>query len=53
MREVLRACIALFVGRFVYQLSDGRVDEGRRPEARAEWSDVDQVIGERSLTSPQ
>ena len=32
-------------GRFVYQMSDGRVDEGRRPEARVGWSDVGQVIG--------
>jgi hypothetical protein len=32
-------------GRFVYQMSGGRVDEGRRPEARVEWSDVGQVIG--------
>ena len=32
-------------GRFVYQMSDGKVDEGRRPEARVEWADVGQVIG--------
>jgi hypothetical protein len=32
-------------GRFVYQMSDGGVDQGRRPEARVEWSDVGQVIG--------
>lgn len=31
-------------GRFVYQY-DGKVDEGRRPEARVEWPDVGQVIG--------
>ena len=30
-------------GRFVYQY-DGKVDEGRRPEAHVEWSDVSQVI---------
>ena len=33
-------------GRFVYQMSDGRVDEGRRPEAHVEWPDVGQVIGD-------
>ena len=32
-------------GRFVYQY-DGKVDEGRRPEARVEWPDVGQVIGD-------
>ena len=32
-------------GRFVYQY-DGKVDEGRRPEARVEWTDVGQVIGD-------
>ena len=32
-------------GRFVYQMSNGKVDEGRRPEAGVEWSDVGQVIG--------
>ncbi len=32
-------------GRFVYRY-DGQVDEGRRPEARVEWSDVGQVIGD-------
>ena len=33
-------------GRFVYQMSDGRVDEGHRPEAHVEWPDVGQVIGD-------
>jgi hypothetical protein len=32
-------------GRFVYQY-DGKVDQGRRPEARVEWPDVGQVIGD-------
>ena len=36
-------------GRFVYQY-DGQVDEGRRPEARVEWSDVGQVIGSVRIT---
>jgi hypothetical protein len=31
-------------GRFVYHF-DGQVDDGRRPEARVEWSDVGQEIG--------
>ena len=32
-------------GRFVYQMSGGRVDEGRRPEAHVVWPDVGQVMG--------
>jgi hypothetical protein len=36
-------------GRFVYHLRDGRTDEGRRPEARVEWPDLGQVIGEGSF----
>ena len=39
-------------GRFVYHLTDGRVDEGRRPAARVEWSNVGQVIGEGSFLPP-
>jgi hypothetical protein len=31
-------------GRFVYQMSGGRVDEGRRPEARVVWSDIGQFV---------
>ncbi|MDQ4005394.1 MAG: hypothetical protein M3135_03710 [Actinomycetota bacterium] len=32
-------------GRFVYQLRDGRTDEGRRPEAHVEWPNLGQLIG--------
>jgi hypothetical protein len=37
-------------GRFVYWY-DGKVDEGRRPEARVEWFDVGQVIGGGSFAA--
>jgi hypothetical protein len=39
-------------GRFVYHLTDGSTDEGRRPEAHVEWQDLGQVIGEGSFPAP-
>lgn len=39
-------------GRFVYHLTDGKTDEGRRPEAHVEWPDLGQVIGEGSFPPP-
>jgi hypothetical protein len=39
-------------GRFVYHLRDGRVDQGRRPEAHVEWPDLGQVIGDGSFAPP-
>ena len=36
-------------GRFVYHLTDGSIDEGRRPEAQVEWPDLGQVIGNGSF----
>ncbi|HSL78011.1 MAG TPA: hypothetical protein VK867_13785 [Candidatus Limnocylindrales bacterium] len=39
-------------GRFVYQY-DGKIDEGRRPEARVEWSDVGQATGDVRAVNPR
>jgi hypothetical protein len=39
-------------GRFVYYLTDGRIDQGRRPEAHVQWPDLGQVIGDGSFPSP-
>jgi hypothetical protein len=33
-------------------LTDGRIDEGRRPEAGVEWRDLGQATGDGSFTSP-
>jgi hypothetical protein len=39
-------------GRFVYHLTDGRTDQGRRPETHVEWPDLGQVIGDGSFPPP-
>jgi hypothetical protein len=39
-------------GRFVYHLTDGTIDEGRRPAARVEWPDLGQAIGDGSFPPP-
>jgi hypothetical protein len=39
-------------GRFVYHLSGGGTDEGRRPEAHVSWPDLGQVIGNGSFPPP-
>ena len=39
-------------GRFVYSLTDGRTDEGRRPEAQVEWQDVGQGTAGGSFAPP-
>jgi hypothetical protein len=39
-------------GRFIFHLSDGRTDQGRRPEAHMEWPDLGQVIGDGSFPPP-
>jgi hypothetical protein len=39
-------------GRFVYHLTDGMTDQGRRPEARVEWPDLGQVTGHGSFPPP-
>jgi hypothetical protein len=33
-------------GRFVYQMSDGSLDQSDRPEAAIAWPDVGQVMGD-------
>lgn len=40
-------------GRFVYHLTDGTTDDGRRPGAHVEWPDLGQVIGEGSFPPPE
>lgn len=39
-------------GRFVYHLTDGTTDEGRRPAAHLEWPDLGQEIGDGSFPPP-
>jgi hypothetical protein len=39
-------------GRLVYHLTDGRTDQGRRPEAQVEWPDLGQLIGKGSFPPP-
>jgi hypothetical protein len=39
-------------GRLVYHLSDGRTDQGRRPEAQVAWPDLGQIIGGGSFPPP-
>jgi hypothetical protein len=39
-------------GRFVYHMSSGRTDPGRRPEAHFAWQDLGQVIGGGSFPPP-
>ena len=39
-------------GRFVYSLTDGRTDQGLRPEAQVSWPDLGQVIGAGSFPPP-
>lgn len=39
-------------GRFAYHLTDGKIDEGRRPEAHVQWPDLGQVTGEGSFPPP-
>ena len=40
-------------GRFVYSLTDGRTDQGLRPEAQVAWPDLGQVIGAGSFPPPE
>ena len=39
-------------GSFVYSLTDGRTDQGLRPEAQVSWPDLGQVIGAGSFPPP-